>query len=687
MKKDTVCRLCSSCCPVEVEIENNRLVSAKRKSFLPAGKRLPCPKLRAAADIVYSPERLKKPLIKEKHGNLFREASWDEALKIIADRFNYFKNEYGASSTGWLRGMGADWGGPWDYANRLMNAFGSPNTIGNGSVCHVAREMAHVFTYGAMTLPEAKNSKCIIVWGKNDMDTSPGACEGILYARQNGAKLIVIDPVKTELASMADIWLQIKPGHDGFLAMAMINEIISEKLYNADFIKEWTTGFDQLKKTATNYQAEKIAGDAWLDADMIKKAARLYAKTKPACIIDGNGLDMQIDVFDSTRAICMLRGITGNIDQKGGDIIPQPVPFRNIQLKDRLRKDLKPITCNYSLFGEFSETWGHHVQSCVVDAILDKKPYPLKMLIVQSGNPVVTMTDSKRVTRAMKNLEFMVVIDLFMTQTAKLADIVLPASSCFEKTQLNRASIRHNRVIIQNQVIDRVADSWPDWKIIFELARRLGLKKEFPWQTVEDVIDYQLEPSGINVDMLRKNPAGICIENLKYKKYKTSGFGTPSAKIEFFSNKLKENGYSPVPYSDSYAENPISFYDKRDEYPFLGISGARTNRFTHSQFRNIPSLLLNEKGCIIDINPKDACEKNILDGNTLKVETPKGCIYMKANISDIVRPNSIRIAWGWGDYNPDYNLNNLTSDEKRNNITGTPSGRSFMCKVSKVVER
>ena len=102
---------------------------------------------------------------------------------------------------------------------------------------------------------------------------------------------------------------------------------------------------------------------------------------------------------------------------------------------------------------------------------------------------------------------------------------------------------------------------------------------------------------------------------------------------------------------------------------------------------SIVSLLLNEKGCIIDINPKDACEKNILDGNTLKVETPKGCIYMKANISDIVRPNSIRIAWGWGDYNPDYNLNNLTSDEKRNNITGTPSGRSFMCKVSKVVER
>jgi anaerobic selenocysteine-containing dehydrogenase len=686
MQKDTVCRLCSSCCPVKVEIEGNRLVAAARKSFLPENEGYPCPKLNAAAEIVYSPERLKRPLVKTKDGgsNSFRETSWDEALDIVAERFHYFKNEHGAESICWLRGMAADWGAPWDYANRLMNLFGSPNTIGNGSVCHVAREMAHVLTYGAMTSPDQKNSKCIIVWGKNDRDTNPAAYESIRYAKKHGAKLIVIDPIRTGLASMADIWLQIKPGYDGILAMSMINEIICEKLYDKSFIKKWAIGFEELKEAASAYQAEKIAESIWLAPHMIKSAARLYATTRPACIIEGNGLDMQLNIFNNTRAVCILRGLTGNLDKPGGDLIPQPIPVRNIQLKDRLPEEVRPITLEYPLFNEFHETWGNHAQSCVIDAILDEKPYPVKMLVVQSANPVVTMTDSNRVIRAFENLEFMVVIDPFMTRTAKLADVVLPATSSFEKTQLNRAFIRNNPVIIQNQVIDWVADSWPDWKITFELARKLGLGEEFPWHTAEDAINYQLEPAGITVDMLRKNPGGTRIEDIEYEKYKTKGLGTPSGKIEFYSKKLEEHGYLPVPCFDFDIENPISFYDKRDEFPFLGISGARSKCFTHSQFKFVPSLVKRDQECVIDIHPDDAHEKRISDGDTVKVETPRGHIHMKARISDVVHKGSIRIAWGWGEFSLDYNLNNLTDDDRRSDITGTPCNRSFMCSISKV---
>lgn len=273
-----------------------------------------------------------------------------------------------------------------------------------------------------------------------------------------------------------------------------------------------------------------------------------------------------------------------------------------------------------------------------------------------------------------------------MTRTAKFADVILPATSSFEKTQLNRAFMRNNPVIIQNQVIDWVADSWPDWKITFELARRLGLGKEFPWQTAEDAINYQLEPAGITVDMLRKNPGGTRIEDIEYEKYKTGGFGTPSDKVEFYSKNLEEHGYLPVPCFDGHAKNPISFYDKRDEFPFLGISGARTKCFTHSQFKYVPSLVKRNQECVIDIHPDDAREKKISDGDTVKVETPRGHIYMNARISDVVHPGSIRIAWGWGEFNPDYNLNNLTDDDKRSDITGTPSNRSFMCNIVKVSE-
>jgi len=624
-----------------------------------------------------------RPLVKMSD-NSFKEASWEEALGIVADKFRHYKRKYGAESVCWLRGMAADWGAPWDYANRLMNAFGSPNTIGNGSVCFVARELAHTVTYGAMTYPEPRNSKCIIVWGKNDRDTNPLTYEAILDAKQHGAKLIVIDPVRTKLASMADIWLQVKPGCDGVLAMSMINEIISRKLYAVDFVEEWTVGFNHLKEAARNCQAEKIAPNIWLVPDMIKEAAQLYAKTKPACIVEGNGLDMYLDVFDNTRSVCMLRALTGNVDRAGGDVMAQPIPVRNIQLRDRLPPDVKPITCDYPLFNGFHETWGNHVQSCVIDAILDEDPYPVKMLVVQSGNPVVTMMDSNRTFQALHKLEFLVVIDLFMTRTARLADVVLPATTSFEKTQLNRAHIRNNPVVIQDQVIPWIADSWPDWKIIFELARCLGLEEEFPWQTAEEAINYQLEPAGITVDMLRENPEGIRLEKIEYEKFKTRGFGTRSGKVEFYSTKLEEIGYPPVPSFKSQAGVSVSFYDRKDRFPFIGISGARTSNFTHSQFRNIPSLLRREEACFVDIHLDDACKKNISDGDDVRVETPVGHVRMKARISDAVHPGSIRIAWGWGEVSPDYSFNCLTDDKDRNPVTGTPSGRAFMCNITKM---
>ncbi len=688
MKKDTICRLCSSCCPIEATLENGRLVSAERKSHLPEKKRMRCPKLKAAADIVYSPERLKTPLIREEGngGSHFREASWDEALDIVAGKFLNYREKYGPESVCWLRGMAADWGAPWDYANRLMNIFGSPNTIGNGSVCHVAREMAHTYTYGAMTAPDYRNSSCIIVWGKNDADTNPTAFENIAYAKQQGAKLIVIDPIRTGLASMADIWLQIKPGHDGLLAMSMIHEIISKNLFDEGFVKEWTVGFEALKEAAKDFDAGEIAERLWLKPEEIRNVARVYAVTKPACIIDGNGLDMQLNVFQQTRGLCILRGLTGNVDKPGGDLIPQAIPVRNIQLKERLSMEIKSIAQDYPLFNTFHETWGINAQSCVIDAILDEKPYPLKMLVVQSGNPAVTMADAGRAIKAFKQLEFMVVLDLFMTRTAKMAHVVLPACSSFEKTQLNRAFIRNNPVLLQNQVIDWVEDSWPDWKITFELARRLGMDKEFPWQSAEEAIDYQLEPAGISVDILRETPGGVRFEDLAYEKYKTRGFQTPSGKMEIYSQKLEDAGQPPVPVFGGAALNPISFYNERAAFPMVGISGARTRNFTHSQFKNIPSLLKRERGCFVDIHPDDAREQGVSEGSRVKIETPKGSVHMKARISTVVHPGSVRIGWCWGNLDLELNLNNLTDDHKRDPVTGTPSSRSFMCRLTKEPE-
>lgn len=683
MKKTThsVCRLCSACCPIIVETANGRWVKASRISAVPGEDQLICPKLAAAAEIIYSPERLLHPLIKGADG-CFQQVGWDEALDHVVERLLACRKQFGAQTVCWLRGMAADWGAPWDYVNRLMHAFGSPNCIGNGSVCFVGRDLAHTTVYGAMTMPDVKNARCILVWGKHDRDTALGVGEGIQHARRNGARLIVVDPVRTPLAEQADIWLQIKPAHDGQLAMVMLQEIISNRLYDEAFVRDWTVGFDALAAAAARYPLDQVAPQLWLDPGLVREAVRLYATTGPACLVDGNGLDMQLASFEATRAVAMLRVLTANLDIPGGDLIPQPVPVRNIQLRERLPAYCQPITADYPLFNGFHPTWGNQVQSCVTDAILVGRPYPIKALIVQSGNPLVTFMDSSRTQQALEQVEFLVVSDLFMTRTARLADVILPAASCFENTQLNRASIRTSPVRLQQQVIKPLGESRPNWQIVFELARRLGLQDEFPWTTAEGAIDYQLEPAGITCAQLREHPEGVMAQPVQYRTYQTAGFRTESGKIELFSTQLQRHGHDPVPYSRGTLQQPISFDEQQQDYPLIGISGSRNNHFVNSQYRGAPSLLREADDAVVDIHPDDARQWGIAEGQQTMVETPNGRIVMPARIATVVPAGMVRIAWGWGEYRPEWNLNLLTDDRLRNPVTGAPSGRTFRCRVT-----
>ncbi len=685
MKRITVCRLCSANCLIEVNIDQNNNIFAERIKSPCLKKNISCPKLQAVNEIIYSPDRLTDPLLKIKKANkpTWEKQSWEIILDLIASKLQYYKKNYGAESICWIRGQAPDWSSTWHYAMRFMNLLGSPNIIGNGSICHAAREFAHIMTYGEMSSPDYKNSKYIIVWGRNDHNSKPRLFENILYAKEQGAKLIVIDPVKTELAQIADSWLQIKPGGDGLFAMAMMNVIIKEKLHDQEFVDKWTLGFDRLSQRIDAYSPKIISKIINIDSDVIRTIARLYATTKPACIGEGNGLDMNLEVFQTTRAICILRALTGNIDKKGGDKIPLPIPFRNIELSELLPKDVKPITYEYPLFDHFRPTRGNPALGPVTDAIINKKPYPIKVLIIQGTNPVVTVANTKRFLKALDSLDLIIVIDLFMTQTAKYADIVLPTTTSFETTRINFPALYSNQVVLQDKIINSLGNSWPDWKITFELARRMNFEKEFPWKNVEQAIDYQLEPTGITVKQLRSKPKGIDFQHKKsYLKYLEDGFHTPSKKVEILSEKLQRYGFSGLPSFKLSIEN-YNYYKLKEEYPLLAISGARPNYFVHSQFRNIESLLKYEPEPLVDIHSLDAKERKIENGDLIKIFTPNGSIEMKANVSNIISPGIIRIPWGWGESNLTYNVNNLTDDSEKSPITSTTSNRSFMCNISK----
>ncbi len=682
-KRYTRCHLCSGGRPIAVHLEEGKLVATENTPYSSLFFKYFCPKLQAASEIVYSPERLKSPLIKEvrKGKTCFREASWPEALDRIAEKFESVRAAHGAEAVCWVSGHVPDYGAPWDYANRLMSAFGSPNIIGNGSICHAARELAHVCTYGAMTSPDYSHSKCILIWGKNDRNCNRAGYTQILAAQKEGARLIVVDPVKTRLASRADLWLQIKPGGDGLLAMAMMQTMFEEGLYDSEFAAQWTIGLKELKETVRVFTPEDVAPRIWLTPGEIREAAALYAGIKPACLSDGNGLDMHLDMSQTMRAICILRALSGNLDRKGGDLLLKSLPVRDIKLKDRLPKDCEPITAGYPLFRGYHPARGDHILGAVTDALLEDRPYPIKALVLQGTNPVVTLAHSSRVLQAMKRVGFMVVIDLFMTRTARLAEMVLPASSPFETTQFNLRNMSAHAVTLQDQVIPSYEDSWPDWRIIFELGRRLGLEEEFPWDTVEEAIDYQLEPTGTTVEMLRAHPSGLVYEEMQYDKFRVEGFRTASGKVEFYSESYEEYGYPPIPRFDDGMENHLSFYDRRKDFPILGISGARSGNYIHSQYRNIPSLLKREPWPYVDIHPMDAETTGVQENEWVRVESPNGWIRMKARVSECVHPGSVRIAWGWGEFDADYNINNLTDDSEHDPVTSTTSNRCFMCRI------
>ncbi len=682
-KKITTCHLCSGGRPIVAALEEGKLVSAHTQPGAPGEYKYFCPKLKAAPDILYSPKRLKSPLLRDTHGGspYWKKISWDSALGKIAERLDAVRARHGAEALCWLTGHVPDYGAPWDYANRFMSLFGSPNIFGNGSICHAAREMAHVFTYGAMTTPDYKHSNCLVVWGKSEADTNPAGYNMILQALKNGAKLIVVDPVKTKLASIADMWLQIKPGGDGILAMSMLQVLINEEIYDHDFVRDWTIGFERLQLEVADYTPENVASRILLKPNEIRRAARIYAQTRPACMVDGNGLDMHLEVSQTMRAICILRALSGNLDKRGGDLIPKPLPVRDIKLKERLPQNVPAISCDYPLFRQYNEVRADHTLGCVVDAVLEEKPYPIKALIVQGTNPLVSMANSHRVLSALEKIEFMVVIDLFMTRTARVADIVLPATTPFETTQLNMKGMFSHHVTLQNQVVGWNANARPDWKIIFDLAKTLGFEREFPWNNVEEAIDYQLEPTGITVDMLRAGPEGLIYEDLRYEKYRAEGFHTHSGKVELVSERYKKYGYPPVPRFVSGVENRISFFENREKFPFIGISGARPRCYVHSQFRNIPSLLEREPEPFVDIHPEDAEGLGIRDGEWVRIESPNGWVRMKARTWNGVHTGTLRIAWGWGESRSEYSINNLTDDSEHDPVTSTTSNRCFFCRI------
>ena len=682
MAKKTIksdCILCINSCGITATVEDGKLVKVEGLEEHGVSKGYICPRGEALVEYVYSPERLQYPM--KKVDGKWQRISWDEALDTIADKLTKLKEEHGARALAVYSGsLGTENIELAGFAQRFRGIYGTPNLLSVEGNCFRSRIMARQITFGGYPIEEPWKSKCIIVWGQN-MDNSRQTIAKKVYDAIDAGTLetvIVIDPKRIPMANKG-IHLKIRPGTDTALMLAMMHVIIGEGLYDKEFVESDTTGFDKLAEHVKQYTPEKVEKITWVPADDIRKIARLFAAAKPAANVPGTcSIDQHINGFQGNRAMALLQIITGNVNIPGTWVT---LPF--IRLGDlRVPEVDEPIGAeDHPLFRRF---WGrtspYGQQMLFADAALSGKPYPLKALIVNGGNPAITLPDSRRVQEAMKKLDFMVVMDPFMTPTAELADIVLPACTFMEKSGVGYVYGVNTGIpyaLLRKKVIEPIGESWADWKIWTELARRMGYGEHFPWNTEEEVVDFFLKPSGLTREQLEKeHPEGVFYID-DDKKYLTGDYKTPSGKIEIYSETLKENGYDPLPVFIEPTQSPQSSPKLAREYPLILTTGSRIPQYTHSQLRNIPSLRKEAPEPLAEMNPETAARYGVADGYMMIIETPKDHITMKVQTSEDLHPGIVSIPHGWSEAN----ANLLTSLDARDPVTGYTEMKALLCRV------
>ncbi len=679
----TACQLCPECCGIDVHVEDGKVVKVTgMKEHVWNEGRL-CPKGAGIMNWINSPDRILYP--QKRHNGGWQRISWDEALDMIVKELTRIKTEYGAKALSALMGMALLEQGISTHGmlSRFCDIYGTPNRFDVDSMCFRPRLLGYLYTIGKYSAPDIVNAKCLLVWGNNAHKSMPGISRRMEKAFKNGARVLAIDPRRTYWAERAEIHAQLRPGTDCAFALGMLHVIISEGLYDKEFVRNWTVGFDKLAEHVKSYSpaaVEKITG---VPAQTIKDLSRVYAGTKHVSIIrGGNSLDQQAAGVQISRAIAMLQAITKNIDMPGGFVTPTSLKQNWLHMPERLQE--KPLS--YKKFPLFDEVFGRGMFSdfqgmLVWDAILKGEPYPVKAMMISACNPALTFPNTQKVQKALDKLEFLVVMDYFISETAQHADMVLPASSFMERfdiTDLYRMAGCTPYVILRKKAV-QMGECWSDLEFWLELGKRM-YPEEFPWKDEKAVLDYVLQPSGLTVkDLEEKHPEGTFFGTIKYGEYESKGFKTPSRKVELYSESFAKLGYDPLPVHIEPPQSPVNSPELARDFPLILTTGTRNAEYVHSRLRGVPHLKRRMPEPVADIHPKTAAEYGLKDGEMIVVETKNGRINLKLAVKDEIMFGVVSIPHAW----KEANANLLTDDTPADPISGAPSLKALLCRVQK----
>ncbi len=709
-KKETVTSICGICpggCGVNVELVEGKIEKISPIKGHPIG--VVCVRGMHSKEIVYSADRLKYPLLRvgEKGEGKFERITWDEAMDRIAERLQAIKNEYGPQAVMSYFGRGSfEWNlgdvlGPRGYRGHgtcgFLLPFGSPNVSGVTAICYVSYGvLAAVPTLGAgmrQLYSDFENTDLVVVWGANPTtDSPPDKVKKIENARKRGARIIVIDHMRSDIARRADQWIGVRSGTDGALALSMLKVIIDEGLYDREFVNNWTVGFEELRRYVSEFTPEMAERITRVPRETIVETARSIARAKGASLVMYTGLEYTNSGVQNIRAVLSLWAVTGNLDVPGGLVFRprNPSPFPTVDLAPingvkPIGADKYPLFCDLIKSAQFMET---------PRAILKGDPYPVKALLIFGASLLTSLPDPDLWKKCLRELDFLVTFDRFMTADGMYADIVLPATTNYENLGYERYP---GYCQMRQRVIEPLAEARSGYTVLTDLARRLGYGDLFP-ATEEDRLRFAFQNGPVTVEDLKAHPEGMVYDDGKreYHKYSKGlirsdgkpGFNTPSGKIELVSSLLQKYGYDGLPVYVEPVEGPEGSPELHRKYPLVLNTGARLQSAFRSQHLNIPGLLKLQPKPLVLIHPEDAKTRGISNGDSVWVESPRGKVGVWAKVTDDVMSGQVELNVGGG--SPihvkewrEANANYLTDYENRDPISGFPVYKALLCEVEK----
>lgn len=653
----TTCWECSTCCGALARVDGGRVTRIDPNPAHPASRGAFCVKgIRGLAEITYGEKRLLHPLrrVGERGSNRWEEISWDAALNSMAEGFAGASAKYGPLS---LAGaVGGAFFSRGAIVALMLRAMGSPNFLINQDLCGGCRAVSDMVTGLAIQSGEdVEHASTVLMVGANPHAANPVQWARIKEAKARGAKIVVLDPMRSEAAKIADLWLRPHPGTDAAIAMAMMHVLIAENRHDQVFIAQWTRGFEELAERVQAWTPERAATVSGVPAALILAAARAYADG-PSAFVSGHGIDAVTNGVQTFRAFHCLVAISGNLDRAGGNRrAKRPVGFRNYLdvIHDpafQLPPDIAAKTLGAERFPLWAGPKGWQTachNPTVIEAILTGKPYPVRAMYVSGVNIVVTYPNSQRTIEALRSLDFLAVAAHSMNPTAALADIVLPKTTTLEEEDISINA--HGPCVTWTAALaKRVGEARPDVEIAAGLLGRMVERgaadpKLMPWRTQREFNRFLVKDTGLDLETIAME--GYATFEYAEGDFARQVFKTPSGKVELWSQRMMEAGLDPLP---DYV--PTGACGENDPaYPFTLQTGLREKTYHHSRFREQAWARKVSPDPLLKLHPDTALILGVSDGDWVKVETPRGggACRLKASVTEATAPGVVVTGMGW----------------------------------------